>query len=103
MAKHFMMWRLMMEYNVVENEDTYTIELLETPYAGVKYSYGKVEIVEPKEGEDHATLSFEYNLYYSQDEKLQEDQLFHKTIGDILVKMIEEKLATGELVYTGGK
>jgi len=93
-----------MKHEVFELDGAYWIELLEDPYKGIRYQYGKVELDEPPvEGED-AILRFDYEVY---DQRLviqlKEDKLFHKTIGDILVEMIEAQLSKGELIYTGGK
>jgi len=93
-----------MKYNVVDIEGRYWIELLEDPYNGIRYAYGKVGFEEPPEGEDSAILQFEYELY---DQRLvvqlKEDNLFNTTIGDILIELIEQQLAKGEIVYTGGE
>lgn len=93
-----------MKYNVVDMDGSYWVELLEDPFTGIRYSYGKVEMDEPEVDGEDAIVRFEYHL---QDQRLvvqlQEDKLFHKTIGDILIGMIEEQLAKGELIYKGGK
>ena len=92
-----------MKYNVVECDDGYWIELLEEPFEGVRYSYGKVEFIDPEVEGGDATLKFDYNVY---DQRLviqlEHDNQFHKTIGDILVELIEKQLASNEIVYTGG-
>lgn len=92
-----------MKYNVVTVDDQYWIELLEEPFEGIRYSYGKVEFIDPELEGDDATLKFDYNVY---DQRLvlqlSEDTLFQQTIGDILVELIEKQLAANEIVYTGG-
>lgn len=93
-----------MKYNVITVDDQYWIELLEEPFEGVRYQYGKVEFVEPENEDEDATLRFDYNIY---DQRLvvqlSEDVQFQKTIGDILVGLIEDQLTKNEIVYTGGK
>lgn len=92
-----------MKYNIVDVDGGYWIELLEEPFEGIRYSYGKVEFVEPKTEDGDATLKFDYSVY---DQRLvlqlENDIQFHKVIGDILVGLIEKQLATNEIVYTGG-
>ena len=94
----------MMKHNVITVDDQYWIELLDDPFEGVRYQYGKVEFVEPENEGDDATLRFDYNIY---DQRLvvqlSEDVQFQKTIGDILVGLIEDQLTKNEIVYTGGK
>ncbi len=93
-----------MKYNVITVDDQYWIELLDDPFEGVRYQYGKVEFVEPENEGDDANLRFDYNIY---DQRLvvqlSEDIQFQKTIGDILVGLIEDQLTKNEIVYTGGK
>lgn len=92
-----------MQYNIITVDNEAWIELLEEPFKGIRYNYGKVEFIEPeKEGED-AVCQFDFNVY---DQRLvvqlSEDKLFHSVIGDILIGLIEKQLADNEVVYTGG-
>lgn len=92
-----------MKYDVSLIDNQYWIELLEDPFEGIRYSYGKVELVEPEVKGEDATLKFEYSVWDQRlVTQLSEDKLFQKTIGDILVELIEKQLAANEIVYTGG-
>lgn len=82
----------MKNYKIVN--DTW-VELLEGPYAGVVYKYGKVQLIEDGE---HLRIKFEYNLLDGS--KL--DNEFVQYIGPILTEMIEEGVLNNSLVYTGG-
>jgi len=93
-----------MKYNVIDEDGQYWIDLAEQPYDGIMFSYGKVEFKEPEVEDEDVLLQFEYNL---RDESLTDqyknDGEFHQVIGEILLGMIEDQLANGELVYKGGK
>jgi len=82
----------MKNYKIVN--DTW-VELLEGPYAGVVYKYGKVQLIEDGE---HLRIKFEYNL--PDGSKL--DNAFVQYIGPILSEMIEEGVLNNSLVFTGG-
>lgn len=92
-----------MKYNVIDVDNETWLELLEEPYNGIRYKYGKVEFKEPENEGDDAMLQFDFELY---DQRLvvqfKEDSSFHKVIGDILIAIIEEQLERNEVVYTGG-
>jgi hypothetical protein len=79
-------------YRVID--DTW-IKLLEGPYAGIMYKYGRVNLIE--EG-DHLRVQFEYDL----DDGSRMDSDFVQYIGPILTELIDEGLLKNSLVYTGG-
>lgn len=85
----------------VTNEQShgfYIIEIVQGPFKGVKYTYGKVEIHE-EHGE--GILSFETSVIEGEiDSSLKEE--FNKMAGDNLVDIIEEQLRNNEIVYAGG-
>ena len=92
-----------MKYNVVTIDDQYWIELLEEPFEGIRYSYGKVEFIDPEVEGGDAILKFDYSMWNSVSfNQLNQNEIFRKTIGDILLELIEKQLASNEIVYTGG-
>jgi len=72
------------------------IELTDTPYAGIVFKFGKVNLVEE---DDLLCIQFEYDIIEGDCPR---DQIFRNYIGDILVEMIEEGLMRNDIVYTGG-
>lgn len=91
------------QYNIVTIDNEYWIELLEDPFKGVRYKYGKVEFIEPETEGGDAICKFDFDIW---DQRLviqlSEDKLFQSMIGDILIGLIEKQLADNEVVYTGG-
>ena len=79
-------------YKIVN--DTW-VELLEGPYKGIVYKYGRVQLIEDG---DHLRIKFEYSL--QDGSKL--DNEFVQYIGPILTELIEEGVFNNSLVYTGG-
>ena len=78
-------------------EDDYTcIKLTEGKYAEVIYKYGNVGF---KEVEDKQKLSviFDYNILKNPKDVDIDEQEFIDHIGDILIDLVEEQLATGKL------
>lgn len=79
-------------YVIVEDQ---WVKLIDGPFAGIMYKYGKVELIEE---DDQLRMVFEYDTDTGQ----QLDKDFNDYIGDILVQMIEEGLEKHSIVYTGG-
>lgn len=87
------------KYKIHENETVdgfYIVELLEDPYAGVKYYYMGTQL---EEGEGQAVLRFHYEIVEG-NELVNED--FKTYIGDILVELIELSMETKSLTYARG-
>lgn len=82
----------MKPYEVIRDE---WIKLIEGPYAGIMYRYGRVNMIE--EG-DQLRLKFEYELDTGQ----RMDEKFVQYIGPILVDLIEEGVLLNSITYTGG-
>lgn len=86
----------MKPYKIVDDQ---YIELIDPPYTGIVYQYGKVVLL-PDEDKDELKLSFEMNFI---SKKVPEDlKAFEQYAGDLLLDMITEKLQTNDIVYTGG-
>jgi len=78
-------------------DDDYTcIKLTEGKYTEVIYKYGNVGF---KEVEDSEKLSviFDYNILRNPNDVDIDEQEFIDHIGDILIDLVEEQLATGKL------
>ena len=78
-------------------DDDYTcIKLTEGKYTEVIYKYGNVGF---KEVEDSEKLSviFDYNIMKNPKDVDIDEQEFIDHIGDILIDLVEEQLATGKL------
>lgn len=86
-------------YNYFDKSGTEVIalELLEGPFSGTIFSFGKVEFPDP----DEPILSFEYTIHeghINDDDK----EVFRNCLGDILVEILEESIKTNTTVFTGG-
>lgn len=79
-------------YRIVENDklNLTGIELLEEPYQGLVYTYGKVQFIE---GEKH--LNFQRNIVRPVKdrsiEELNNDKKLNNLMGDILVELIAQQ------------
>jgi hypothetical protein len=71
------------------------IELLEGPYEGIVYKYGRVQLIE--EG-DTLRIKFDYEVVGGQ----QMDSNFVQYIGPILTDLIDEGVMNNSITYTGG-
>lgn len=71
------------------------IKLIEGPYKGIIYKYGRVQLLEE---DDHLRMRFEYILK----DGGKKDPDFIQYIGPILEDMIEEGLMKNNIIYTGG-
>lgn len=79
-------------YRVINDQ---WIKLIDGPYAGIMYRYGRVELVE--EGEQ-LRVRFEYEI----DDGSRKDANFIQYIGPILTELIEQGVLTNSITYTGG-
>jgi hypothetical protein len=93
----------MSKFVVVENRKNGmdAIKLLEDPFSGIIYSYGRVEFGED-EANDRLTLKFEYEIHDMNGKQFSDDKPFQNYIGDILQELIHQGVAENSLTYTGG-
>lgn len=89
------MSREVIDYIDSEGNKVIAIELTSGEHNGLIYSYGMVEF--PYENEP--LLQFEYTLHEG---KIKNQSKFQKTIGDILVSLIEESIAHKDTIFSGG-
>ena len=71
-------------------------------YNGIIYQYGKVSVPEEENEDGNMPLSFKYNILdYNghTKESLEESPDFANVLGDILVEILDEQLAEGNLEY----
>jgi hypothetical protein len=89
-----------LRYKTVQNKKTNVeaIKLLEHPYEGIIYSYGKVKFVE--EG-DNLRIKFEYDIIEDAD-SIYDTKEFEQYIGDILQELIHLGIEKNNITYTGG-
>jgi hypothetical protein len=91
-----------LKYTTVYNKhtDIEAIKLLEYPYEGIIYSYGKVSF-EEDEVNDHVTIKFEYDILDNANKSF-DIKLFEQYIGDLLQELIHQGIAQNNITYTGG-
>lgn len=84
-------------YRIVENDklNMAGVELLEEPYKGLVYVYGKVEFVD---GKNH--LNFQRDIVRPTEDKtideLNKDEELNNVMGDILVELIAQQVEKEE-------
>lgn len=71
------------------------VELLEGPYEGILYKYGRVQLIEE---DDTLRIKFEYETADGQ----RLDSKFIQYIGPILSELIEQGVMNNNITYTGG-
>ena len=93
----------MKAYIVLEHKHNgmQAVKLLEHPFAGIIYSYGKVEFF-PDEKNDKLSIKFEYEILDKAGKEFGSMEPFEKYIGDILQEIIHEGIQENSLTYTGG-
>lgn len=80
------------------DSDFTSIKVLQKPYNGIIYTYGKVKVSEPEKENENATLTFDYRvdevppIFGKTKEEIENDQDFSNFIGDILVEILEDSV-----------
>jgi len=78
-------------------DDDYTcIKLTEGKYAEIIYKYGNVGF-KPVEDDEKMSVIFDYNIMKNPNDVDIDEEEFINHIGDILIDLVEEQLATGKL------
>ena len=78
-------------------DDDYTcIKLTEGKYKDIIYKYGNVGF-KPVEDDEKMSVIFDYNIMKNPDDVDIDEEEFINHIGDILIDLVEEQLATGKL------
>lgn len=80
------------DYVISEGSPSIDIKVLNGPYTGTVYNYGKVKFDEEEDGNIY--LRFEYNIVSSikKEKKLKKDMDFKNYIGDILVGIMSKNI-----------
>lgn len=77
------------------------IKLLEEPFEGIIYTYGKVDLNADEEN-DTLKLHFEYEILDYNNKVLVKTEPFEAYIGKILEELIHQGIEENSLTYTGG-
>jgi hypothetical protein len=88
---------------VLENKHNgmQAIKLTEEPFAGIMYTYGKVNLDED-EATSTVTIKFEYEVLDYADKQMTDMKPFEAYIGKILEELIHEGIRDNSITYTGG-
>ena len=91
------------EYEIVgDSNNTHHIKFINPPFNDIIFSYGKVEFKDDDdETSDGVNLAFDYTIH---DGTVEQDDLlyFHNEIGDLLVGLMEQSLASHTTIFSGG-
>lgn len=90
----------MQSYKLINLYGTPAIEINDSPYEDVVFSYGRVSLQEESD-QDQLRLKFQLSVIRG-DPELEFDHDFVNYVGNILVEMIDAGLMKNDLVYTGG-
>ena len=77
------------------------IKLLEEPFEGIIYTYGKVSLKEDTE-KGMLNIAFEYDILDYNDKTLTNKEPFETYIGRILEELLHQGVAENSITYTGG-
>ena len=76
------------------------IKLLEEPYSGIIFTYGKVSFDED-DANMKLKINFEYEILDSASKEW-DKELFEEYLGDFLQELIRDGIEQNNLTYTGG-
>lgn len=88
------------KFKYVEKQDFIAIQIEEGPYKGIVLQFGRVMFTEPRE-DGTRSMKFEHKVLLNPNDVALDNE-FVDTAGDILVKCIEEKIESEEVVYANG-
>ncbi len=81
-----------------EGDDFSCIKLLQPPYKGVIFKYGKVGFGESENPDGTKSMKFDYDILFNPHEMDLDNKEFIDYIGDMLVGFLDEKLKKGESI-----
>ena len=86
------------KYAFVQREgDAFScIKLLQPPYKGVIFKYGKVGFSENENPDGTRSMKFDYDILFNPHETDLDNKEFIDYIGDMLIEFLDEKLKKGE-------
>ena len=82
-----------------EGDDFSCIKLLQPPYKGVIFKYGKVGFSENENADGTRSMKFDYDILFNPHETDLDNKEFIDYIGDILVEQLEKQIQGGKVVY----
>jgi len=82
-----------------EDDDFTCIKLLQPPYKGVIYKYGKVGFAKDEKPDGTLPMKFDYDIIFNPHETDLDKQEFIDYIGDILIEQLEKQVKQGTAVY----
>lgn len=94
-----------LKYTTVESKTSglEAIKLLEDPYSGIIFTYGKVSF-DVDEVNDHLKIKFDYDILHDPINPrtgfVKEE--FENYIGDLLQELLHQEIAKNNVTYTGG-
>jgi hypothetical protein len=83
-----------------EGDDFTCIKLLQPPYKGIIYKYGKVGFAKEEDDKGNLPMQFDYDIIFNPHEETSIDkQEFIDYIGDILVELLDKQIKGGQAIY----
>ena len=83
-----------------EGDDFTCIKLLQPPYKGIIYKYGKVGFAKEEDDKGNLPMQFDYDIIFNPfDETSIDKQEFIDYIGDILVELLDKQIKGGQVIY----
>ena len=83
-----------------EGDDFTCIKLLQPPYKGVIFKYGKVGFGKEENPDGTKSMKFDYDIIFNPfDETSIDKQEFIDYIGDILVELLDKQIQGGQVIY----
>ena len=78
-----------------EGDDFTSIKLLQPPYKGVIFKYGKVGFSENENPDGTRSMKFDYDILFNPHETDLDNKEFIDYIGDMLLIFLDDKLKSG--------
>ena len=83
-----------------EGDDFTCIKLLQPPYKGIIYKYGKVGFAKDEDDKGNLPMKFDYDIIFNPFYETSIDkQEFIDYIGDILVELLDKQIQGGQAIY----